>query len=110
MIELILLLVIIFGLGFQAGMIAHKKMMIQLVEKIATEVEEEEESNLLKVYLEEHDDQIFAYREEDKTYLAHSTNSDDLVQKLKVRFPDKTLAANQDSVGLLFKFNKNDTI
>lgn len=94
----ILLAVVFFIIGWKAREYHAIRMMNVLINQATEESMNEFKSKVIDIRVEEHDDQLFVYRKDDGSYLAHARGQDDLQMMLMEKFPGKLFNASQEDL------------
>jgi hypothetical protein len=108
--ELIILAVVFLIIGVVLGIrmsdLFHKHMMAQILKELgirpeqmrdlerrlaAEIIEEEADPKIVRVYLEQHQGTLFAYRESDKQFLGQGASQEDLVKSIGSRLRGVTI-------------------
>lgn len=89
-------------LGYKLGYKKAKADIFMLLEhalEMSEEAEKEEKKNAkIEIYVEEKDNMLFVYDSNTHQYITHAEDGNDLVQKLKTRFPGKSYMASEDDL------------
>lgn len=96
--EIILLILVIFGLGVLYGTTATLTRVKENLYRLAEEAEEEEALQVLPMVFETMDDQqmVYAYHAEDESFLAQGKTMEELLVRIQERFPNKELIADRN--------------
>ena len=104
------LIVVAWGFFFLGMEYGKFSILNRLVDELEKESEPSRSDDLMAIKIEEHEGNVFAYREDDKLYLAHSDTAKDLMNQLREKFPGKNFAADEDSVGILIRRAKDEPV
>jgi hypothetical protein len=94
----VLLAVVFFIIGWKAREYHAVRMMNILISRATEESYNEFKSNMIDVRVEAHEDQLFVYRKDDGTYLAHADTKRDIEIMLMQKFPGKLFNASQEDL------------
>jgi len=115
MTDLILLTIICIFVAFFIGMRYERARILQIIESNLEDAEDENEvadqvpEGYMRMYIELHDDIMFAYAE-DGMYLAHNSDPDQLLINLTERFKDTKFIADPESIDIMLKRSNYDTV
>lgn len=100
--ETLLILSIIFALGFFLGWRMREQTAIKRIsevsEQIAEDMVEEFKSKVIDINVEDHDGTFFVYKREDGSYLAHGPSMEKLEDILMEKFPGKFFNAKPEDL------------
>lgn len=102
----ILLAIGIFMCGFVCGWLAVKLIVLARLKNILKAIREEketEETTTVGLIFERHGDQIYAYTDKTREFMAQGESKEQLVKILTTRFPNTSFTANSknmEDVGL----------
>lgn len=94
----VVLAVVFFIIGWKAREYHAVRMMNILISKATEESYNQFKSNMIDIRVEAHDDQLFVYRKDDGSYLAHARTKFDLEAMLLEKFPGKLFNASQEDL------------
>jgi hypothetical protein len=100
--EFLLVLILIFALGFFLGWRMREQTAIRRIEEVTEEISqdivEEFKSKVIDITVEDHDGVFFVYKREDGSYLAHGPSMEKLEDILTEKFPGKFFNAKPDDL------------
>lgn len=100
-----LILGFVFMLGSYFGWVFREKTAKYFVEKMLESLEEqEEESTIMKIVIEKHNDTLFAYEKETSTFIAQAKDREELEKKLSEAYPGKSFGVtpkNLSEIGFI---------
>lgn len=102
--EFDVVVIFIFGilLGFYVGTKYAYNKIANLLENELDNIEKEESEasnkKIINIYIEVKDGMIFAYNADTNDFLANAETGNALVEKLKIRFPNKMYMATQEDM------------
>lgn len=95
----------LIAFGFLAGWIVREQVAIQNIKSIldsAQTIEEDEDNEeRVLVKIETHSGMLFAYMQDDNSFVTQAKSSDELKEKLSEIFPNKTIACDEPSLIIL---------
>jgi hypothetical protein len=104
--DVLLLVIVCIAVGYFIGIVHVRIRMMNALVKIMHS-EEKGNSNFINVYVEERQDELFIFNAETHEYMAHSSNTNDLIENLKKRYPNKQyMASTEDFAKLAAKEKK----
>lgn len=101
-----LILGFVFMLGSYFGWVFREKTAAYHVKKLleSLEQEEEEESIIMKIVIEKHNDTLFAYEKETSAFIAQAKDREELEKKLSEAYPGKSFGVtpkNLSEIGFI---------
>ena len=110
MTDLILLTIICIFVAFFMGMRYERTRILRIIANNLNDLEDDQEEVIDKVpegymrmRIELHDNVMYAYSTEDGTYLAHHSDSEQLLANLADRFKDTKFIADPESIDIMLK-------
>ena len=99
--EILILFVVVaigFGFGWQARELWAMRQVEALLRQVGELKEDEPEADRTKMRLEMHSDAIYAFSEEDNSFIAQGKDLSDLDTAIQARFPGKKFAVREDNL------------
>lgn len=99
--EYFIFLVIGFSFGWTGREWMAKRRVSQLkheYEEMMSEAMEEVKKDVVNIKVEMHEDQVFVYKKEDGSYLAHGKTINDLEDILTEKFPGKLFNCSKEEL------------
>lgn len=87
-----LILAFVFVMGIYFGWIFREKTATYHVNKMleSLQEQEEEESTVMRITIEKHNDTLFAYEKDTNSFMAQAKDRAELEEKLAKAYPGKT--------------------
>jgi len=103
MIEFIFLLVgFVIGAAFYRGWLIYKRFQrIKMLATYAQDVLDELKSKIINASVEVHNDQFFFYSRETKEFLLQGKNYEEIVAKIKTKYPGKHFNVTEKELDLI---------
>lgn len=95
---LIGVVVVAYIFGLLGGWNLREKHAKQVVEKIQTQLQEEEAKQLIPIKIEKTDMGYFAYNARDMMFIARGETRDELEKNLDARYPGKKFGCHPDNL------------
>ena len=88
---------IVFALGTLHGWALRERHATRTLERFLKQAQEEteEDSELIHIVIEKHNDTFFVYDSETKSFMAQGSTKEELEENLKKRYPDQRFACQE---------------
>lgn len=87
-----------FFIGWKAREIHAMRMMNKVIEQVTEDTVDEFRKKVIDIKVESHDGQLFVYKKDDGSYLAHGDNKTTLEDILNEKFPGKLFNASPEDL------------
>lgn len=92
--------VYLFGIisGWRLRELHATQQMAALEKELEESIGDEVKKHLIKIRIEKHNDMFYVYDYDANSFMAQGTSKTDLEEKLRVRYPGKTFAADNKNL------------
>ena len=94
----VVLAVVFFFIGWKMREYHAARIINRMIDQATEESYSQFKSKVIDIRVEEHDEQLFVYRKDDGSYLAHAKTKRDLETMLLEKFPGKLFNASQEDL------------
>jgi len=94
----ILLLVLAFFIGTLHGWNLRERHAKKFIESLAEAAQEEQDDNVVRIFIERHNDQLFAYLKDNSRFIAQASTRDELEKKLNEVYPGKRFGVSHTNL------------
>lgn len=103
----IVVFIVAFALGWHVRQYVAIKSIERIIEKLEREEEEQqqeerEDSQYIKLKIEQHGNTYYAYGLDNDVFLSQGTSREELEHNLRERFPGKRFAASDENLKEIF--------
>lgn len=93
---------LVFLLGALYGWNVHERFMDRRVSEVMQAVNKSLSKDVIHIDIEKHNDMIYIYNKQDKTFMAQGKDRDEVEAALAEKFPGKRFAATTEDLELGF--------
>jgi len=94
----ILLLVLAFFIGTLHGWNLRERHAKKFIESLAEAAQEEQDDNVVRIFIERHNDQLFAYLKDNSRFIAQASTREELEKKLNATYPGKRFGVSHTNL------------
>jgi len=70
----------------------------KFIESLAEAAQEEEDDNVVKIFIEQHNGQLFAYHKDNSRFIAQAITRNELEHKLNAAYPGKRFGVSHTNL------------
>jgi hypothetical protein len=96
--EFFLLFILAFFIGAVHGWNLREQHAKKFIESLAESAQEEEDDNVVKIFIEQHKGQLFAYLKDNSRFIAQASTRNELEQKLNEAYPGKRFGVSHTNL------------
>jgi len=96
--EFFLLFIVAFFMGTVYGWNLRERHAKKFIESLAEAAQEEEDDTVVRIFIERHNGQLFAYHKDNSRFIAQASTRNELEQKLNEAYPGKRFGVSHTNL------------